>query len=471
MSDISNDYIISFLQKTQGFSTMPREDLEQLAKLFTHKSFCAGEFMIHQGEIGRSMYLLLEGSVDVIISGQTDDVNYAKIVSNLQKGAVMGEMALLTKEPRNADIVASTDIEVLELNGDDLTPLLHAYPHLAQFLTAIMEKRIREDGFSVEVGKYRILEQIGKGQTATVFAGIHPGLNRKVAVKMLHHFLALDQLFIKRFVDEAKIVALLDHQNIVRVYDQVDLFGTFFIVMENVSGTDLKMLLSEKKKLPQHEVISILRQLIIAIQYAHKQGVIHRDIKPANCAITNDGTVKIMDFGISRLVRDIDNNKDVIIGSPKYLAPEVIRGSIGDERSDIYAIGVMAYELLTGHPPFTGKTVRDILSRHLREEPPDITEKVAGLPKGLVAFINSALQKRPTEREVDPVKILQFFDRRTNASKQVSGQCSIPEFLRIDGSQSALKEVEDVVKKYCNKKGINIRCAKELSYSNRRSGF
>ncbi|MBF0384169.1 MAG: protein kinase [Magnetococcales bacterium] len=464
MSDITKEHILKFLQNVPGFAEIPDDVLAQISNLFVHNHLQPGEFLIRQGEIGHSMFLILTGCVQVLISDCSGNVN---TVAFLRSGDVVGEMAILTKQPRNANVVADEETDVIELEGDDLYPLLREHPHLARFLTAVLDLRILEYGF-LELGKYKIIERIGHGQTATVFSGIHPGLNRKVAIKMLYHSLALDELFVKRFVDEARIVAQFDHPNITKVHDSMDLFGTFFIVMEKVSGKDLKTLLKDKTRFHPSEVIEIMRQIVVAVRHAHEHGIIHRDIKPANCVMHEDGTIKIMDFGISRKIEDTEIQSNVLMGSPAYIAPELIRGAAGDERSDIYALGIMAYELISGKPPYKGETVRDILAGHLKKEPQDITEKVAGVQPGLAKFIHTALKKNPDDRETETAKLMSLLDRRGTYNK-AEMQCKIPESLRIDGSEEALLEVEAMLDKFCKKKGISISCTREFSYRNRRA--
>ncbi|MBF0180583.1 MAG: protein kinase [Magnetococcales bacterium] len=439
-----------FLQQVPGFMEIPKEDLERIASLFSRKSFHAGEWIIRQGEMGHSMFVIYDGVVKIVLY---DAKGKTKMTAMLGPSQLVGEMALLTRAPRSASVMAETDLEVLELQGTDLFSLLHTHPSLAHFLSTILNQRIQENGLII--GNYRIVDKIGQGQTSAVYAGVHPNLDRKVAIKMLFHSLAMDGGFVDRFLEEARIIAQLNHPNIVQIYDQINLFETFFIVMEKASGRDLKTILSERKSLSPAETVAIVRQWVVALQYAHSHNVIHRDVKPANCVIDSTGAMKVMDFGLARRSMADHRQGGVLMGSPKYIAPELIRGAPGDARSDMYALGVMAYEMLTGYAPFAGATVREVLIGHLRHEPPDINSKIANLPQGLAAFITGTLKKNPQERCMDYGEILDMLDRCSMDAARPDLESGF-QLLKIAGPERRAHELMCSIQAWCQENGCRV---------------
>jgi len=254
-----------------------------------------------------------------------------------------------------------------------------------------------------EVGKYRIIRRIGRGATANVYGAFQQDLNRMVAVKMLNHSLAYDQSFKRRFQEEARTIAALNHPHIVQVYDMEQAYATFFIVMEMLIGKDLRTVQKHSGPLAPTTMVSILRQLSRALRYAHERGVVHRDVKPANCAIDDTGHVKLMDFGLASRVSMGDRRElqGAAIGTPRYISPEAAMGRPVDGRGDIYSLGVMAFELLTGRSPFDVTTSNDYLDAHVNQAPADICSIRTDLPDALVEFVDGTLVKNPDRRLTD----------------------------------------------------------------------
>ena len=399
--DDDNDGVTQFLTTVNGFTSIGSTELEAIADQIETRKFNPGEHIIRRGEAGDTMHVIRSGRVRVPIvdagSGKT------KMVVHLGPGDMVGEMALLTGENRNADVIAETDVITLVIHRGTLQPLLRDHPPLARFLTEILGKRLEEAGGIEKVGKYRLLGKLGEGATAKVYQALHPGLNRVVALKMLSHTLVYDKNFRERFLHEARTIAGLTHPNIVQIFDTEEAYATYFIVMEKVSGTDLSKLLKVRKILGPEEAMAILNQMSIALEYAHGQGIVHRDVKPANCAVDKDDAVKLMDFGIARRIQKNPAQKraKMVEGTPRYLAPEAAVGKPVDGRADIYSLGIMAFEMVTGRVPFYSDTIRELLQMHVRKRPPDITRIRSGLPEGLVEFINGTLIKRPDERLTD----------------------------------------------------------------------
>ncbi len=211
------------------------------------------------------------------------------------------------------------------------------------------------------IGKYRIVARLGRGGMAEVYKGYQPGLDRYVAVKVLHSHLADEEDFIGRFEREATAVARLRHSNIVQVYDFDTEGSTYYMVMEFVEGPTLKAELKERsmqgKTFSLPEVSRIFSALSSAIDYAHSRGMVHRDLKPANVMFTAEGQVVLTDFGIARIMGATRYTMTgAISGTPAYMSPEQGQGERGDERSDIYSLGVILYEMVTGRVPYDADT-------------------------------------------------------------------------------------------------------------------
>jgi len=392
--------VVKFLSEVNGFSSISLEDLETIASQLEERHYKKGEYLIKKGDAGNTMHIIVSGKVAVPLTDSNGD---RKMVVHLGPRDLVGEMALLTGERRTADVIADQKVKTLVMDRETLQPLLGEHPPLARFLTEILGKRLEQGGGIEWVGKYRLLGKLGEGATAKVYQAIHPGLDRVVAIKMLSHSLLYDSTFKERFMQEARTIAGLTHPNIVQIFDTEACYATYFIVMEKVEGTDLAKLLATRKVLSPEETCDILRQLCRALCYAHNQGIVHRDVKPANCAVDPNGDVKLMDFGIARRIQKSPSQKraKMVEGTPRYLAPESAMGKQADGRADIYALGIMGYEMATGRVPFYSDTIRELLQMHVRKAPVDVAKVRPGLPQGLCDFIMGALAKRPEERLSD----------------------------------------------------------------------
>jgi serine/threonine protein kinase len=253
------------------------------------------------------------------------------------------------------------------------------------------------------LGKYRLIEKLGQGGMAQVYKAYQPDLDRYVAVKILHPHLTADEEFTARFRREARAIAALEHPNSVRVYDFDTDNGLAFIVMEYLSGVSLKARLREQSRreeyIPLAEVAHIIGALADALNYAHAHGVIHRDIKPSNVLITTDGRPVLTDFGIAKMIdTTIITGSSGTLGTPAYMSPEQGKGEPGDARSDIYALGVMLYQLCTNHLPFDADTPYAIILKHLTAPLPPPRTLRPDLPTPVERVILKALAKNPDDR-------------------------------------------------------------------------
>lgn len=247
--------------------------------------------------------------------------------------------------------------------------------------------------------RYDIKMLIGDGGMANVYLAYDRTLKRHVAIKMLRYELSKDERFIKRFKRESAQVINLDHPNIVHVYTVGDYKQQPFIVMEYVKGKTLKDYLRQHGALEPQTVIHIMTQLAEGVLYAHQNNIIHRDLKSQNIMITDDQVVKITDFGIALSSNEADMTQtNTIMGSVHYLAPELARGNLATERSDIYALGIILYELLTGDVPFKGEGAVNIALQHLEAEMPSIKLVKEELPNSLDNIISRCTCKLPSDR-------------------------------------------------------------------------
>src|SRR5712664_3278368 len=209
---------------------------------------------------------------------------------------------------------------------------------------------------SVFDGRYRIIRKLGAGGMANVYLAEDQELGRRVAIKILNERHANDDQFVERFRREAKNAAALSHPNIVSIYDRGEAEGTYYIAMEYLDGRSLKELIVARGPAPIHLAVDYARQILAAIRFAHRHGIVHRDIKPHNVLVDGEGRLKVTDFGIARAGASEMTEAGSIVGTAQYLSPEQAKGTAVDPRSDIYSVGIVLYELLTGTVPFTGDT-------------------------------------------------------------------------------------------------------------------
>jgi eukaryotic-like serine/threonine-protein kinase len=247
-------------------------------------------------------------------------------------------------------------------------------------------------------GRYRILRKLGAGGMANVYLAEDQELGRRVAIKILNDRHANDDQFVERFRREAKNAAGLSHPNIVSVYDRGEAEGTSYIAMEYLEGRTLKELLVTQGPTPIKVAINYTRQILAAIGFAHRHGIVHRDIKPHNVLVDHDGRLKVTDFGIARSGASQMTEAGSIIGTAQYLSPEQARGAPVDRTSDLYSVGIVLYEMLTGTVPFTGDTPVEIAMKHLSAVPDPPSARRPEVPPDLDKIVLRALAKAPLER-------------------------------------------------------------------------
>ncbi|MDG9684795.1 Stk1 family PASTA domain-containing Ser/Thr kinase [Streptomyces sp. DH18] len=255
-------------------------------------------------------------------------------------------------------------------------------------------------------GRYRIEARIAVGGMATVYRAVDTRLDRVLALKVMHPALATDVSFVERFIREAKSVARLAHPNVVAVFDQGAQGAYVYLAMEYVAGCTLRDVLRERGALQPRAALDILEPVLAALGAAHRAGFVHRDMKPENVLIGDDGRVKVADFGLVRAVGTATDTTGSLLGTVSYLAPEQIEHGTADTRSDVYACGVVLYEMLTGAKPHTGENAAQIIYRHLNSDVPAPSAVVPGLPVALDSLVASATARDPEVRPHDAVLLL-----------------------------------------------------------------
>ena len=246
--------------------------------------------------------------------------------------------------------------------------------------------------------RYELVEQVGEGGMALVFRALDRRLNRNVAVKIMRDEMAADEEFKRRFCAESQAVAMLSHPNIVAVYDVSHNDKIEYIVMELIDGITLKQYMDRRGILSWKEAVHFSKQIARALGHAHERGIIHRDIKPQNIMLLRDGTIKVADFGIASLESELHESDGQAIGSIHYIAPEQARGELPDARSDIYSLGVVMYEMMTGKVPYTGDSLGEIAVKHMNAAPTPIHEINKDLPGALEEIIMRAMAANLQDR-------------------------------------------------------------------------
>ena len=251
--------------------------------------------------------------------------------------------------------------------------------------------------------RYQIEEIIGSGGMSTVFKATDPNLKRVVAVKMIHPHMSMDEDFIRRFEEEAKGVAQLRHPHIVQVYDFDHDEDAYYMILEFVPGESLAEYLARLEKsdrqMSNQEVVKYGSQICQAVDYAHQRGLIHRDLKPANVMLNVYGEAILMDFGIAKIVGGTRHTATgAVIGTAMYMSPEQIKGMEIDHRTDIYSLGVMLFEMVSGKPPFQADSAMTLMMMHVNDPVPNLSQLRPDVPRGLVDVIEKALSKDRNDR-------------------------------------------------------------------------
>ncbi|MEM7232094.1 MAG: protein kinase [Planctomycetota bacterium] len=396
-----------FLGRCPPFSRLSRSILEVLLAGLYPQRFAAGEYLVRQGDQGDSLFVLREGRAAVNVRLEDGSTHELATVS---PGHVVGEMSLLTREPRNADVVALTPVDALVLPVETFNDLSSSYPQLCVVLTDLLAERLGHselDGLGSKLLEgYRIKCCIGKGGMAVVYEAVEESTGRSVALKMMSHRLVYDSDALDRFQREADVAESLEHENITRVYSRFEAYRTHFLVMELCDGPTLQDLVCAHGPLEEPVIRSLLGQLANALDHVHSQVVLHRDLKPSNVMINRDGVCKLTDFGLAlpSLAGDLTRS-GTVVGTPAYMAPEQLAGQELDERIDVYALGCTAYEMIKGKGLFDAPDLTALIYQKLTWSLPKKEDLRPELSDELYELLQTTLAKDPKDRSFDLASI------------------------------------------------------------------
>ena len=396
------------LRECFPFDTLPVELVDELESQMVEGRYAATEFLTRQGDPGDCLFLIRGGTVGIVVN---DEFGVSHEIDRSTKGDILGEMALLTEEPRSANLIAHDDVSAMLLPADKFHAAALKHPEIGEVLTKLLAKRLgaqRRDVLSGKIfNKYRIVRRLGRGGMAIVYEGSHLDDARRVALKMLSHRLVYDKASLVWFHREADIVESFDHPNIVRMFGRFRAFKSYFIVMEFCDGITLERLVRLNGPLDQDDFRKAFGQIASAVLYAHQRDVVHRDIKPVNLMLNFDGTVKLMDFGLAKPINELEPTTEVdthIVGTPRYMAPEQLRGREISEVTDYFSLGCTAYKLLTGETLFPEYDATKLRAIHDRWQVPDFARKRPEWTPDICELLTGCLQRRRSQRVCDLAK-------------------------------------------------------------------
>jgi CRP-like cAMP-binding protein len=395
---VASDY--QFFRKTDLLKSISRDAVCPLLNCITFKRVKAGQRFITQGQPGDDCFIIQKGTCVINVEKDGELIPVAR----LQEGDIAGEMALITGEPRSAHVDAETDMHLWRLTKEQFDKISEVYPDLRNFLTDLVTKWFETRAVTAErkIAKYILTDIIGKGGYSIVYRGVHEALNMSVAIKMMKHDLAMETDFIINFRNEAKTIAKFNHENIVKVYDIEERYQTLFIVMEHLEGMSLRKALQKMLRLSPKQVVNYLLQMCAGLAYAHEHGIVHQDIKPGNIFILPAEKIKILDFGLACPC----GSENLLTGTPYYMSPEQIDCIPVDERTDIYGLGITAYEMLTGQRPFPEKDAWAVMDMHIKMDIPNPAALVSNIPDGLCNLILKACARDLTKRYQNMTQVI-----------------------------------------------------------------
>ncbi len=289
-------------------------------------------------------------------------------------------------------------------------------------------------------GRYQVRSRIARGGMATVYLATDLRLERRVAIKIMHGHLSDDNAFKNRFVQEARSAARLAHPNVVNVFDQGQDADMAYMVMEYLPGITLRDLLKDYGKLTAEQTMDILEAVLSGLAAAHKAGIVHRDLKPENVLLADDGRIKLGDFGLARAANNNTATGQALLGTIAYLSPELVTRGVADTRSDIYALGIMTYEMLTGEQPYVGEAPMQIAYQHANDSVPMPSGKVPSVPRELDELVLWATARDPEQRPRDArVMLEQLLDVENLVRPQSPTPTDLQQTMRLPGEFSAAR--------------------------------
>jgi tRNA A-37 threonylcarbamoyl transferase component Bud32 len=392
-------------RQTKFLQFINREGHNRLLEKMSFRHIRAGMRFVVQGEIENIAYVIQNGSCLVIVEKDGD----LYPVDHYGEGDIVGGLGILTGEPRRAHVEAETDMDLWVMTKEQFEEISDQDPDLLEFMTELLADRLdsRRPTAYRTIGKYVATDIIGRGAFSIVYKGEHRSLGMPVVIKMMRHDMALHENFLKNFRNEAKIIAGLSHDHIIKVFDFEERYRTLFIIMEHANGEPLTSMIHRLRRMPPLLVADYLGQICSALDYAHQKGIIHRDINPSNIMIQPNDQIKVLDFGLAcpEGTEDFENT-----GTAHYMAPEQIDGDPVTAQTDIYALGITAYEMVTGQLPFQAENLPELLEMHLTRDVPDPAEIEPQLPDELRAFILKAGRRDAGRRYTNARQARQALD-------------------------------------------------------------
>jgi len=399
----ANPQVWSWLRNCRALTPLSPIALQEVLAAATERSFHPGDAMMTQGDPAEGLLILLEGKARALLRSRDGE---DRCIGRFTSGDVVGEMALVTREPRSATVVADTPVRALLVPTAAFDRLAARHLELGTVLTELVADRLGQgahDGFGgKEVEEFRILRCVGRGGMSVVYRAEDQSTGELVALKMMSYRLIYDAGALARFRQEAEILQSLHHENIAHLKRLFPAYHTYFLVMELCEGVDLQRLVRARGRLDEARVRPILGQLARALEYIHYRGLVHRDLKPSNVMLTRHGDVKLTDFGLAvPAFRPDDPTRTadhLLMGTPAFMAPEQLSGGALDRRADVYALGCLAYDLLTGQHLFKATSIFDLVHEKLTMQLPPAREIGEGISTELYEFLRSALRVAPADR-------------------------------------------------------------------------
>jgi CRP-like cAMP-binding protein len=446
-------------RRTKFLQFLDQENRSPFFDKMTYRHVKAGERFVIQDAIEDTAYIVQRGSCLVIVEKDGE----LHPVDHYGEGDIIGGLGILTGEPRRAHVEAETDMDLWVMTRVQFDEMTEKDPALLDFITELVADRLdsRRPTAYRTIGKYVATDIIGRGAFSIVYKGRHTGLNMPVVIKMMRHDMALYPDFLDSFHNEAKTIASLTHDHIVRVYDFEERYRTLFIIMEYLKGDSLKDMICHLRAIPPKLTVDFLIQICSALAYAHQHGIVHRDINPSNIIVQPNDHVKILDFGLAcpAGTEDFSNT-----GTAYYMAPEQIVGGPVDPRTDIYALGITAYEMVTGRRPFPEDNVKVLLDMHLSRDVTDPGLINQDIPDELRRFILKSARRDPAQRYQDmqqamaALRPLVQWSRPSKNGLAIEKKISFSLFLTHSGdNQSALKRLVDEFKANARELGVDIK--------------
>jgi CRP-like cAMP-binding protein len=432
----------------------------------TYRHVKAGERFVAQDAVEDTAYIIQRGSCLVIVEKDGE----LHPVDHYGEGDIIGGLGILTGEPRRAHVEAETDMDLWVMTRDRFDEMTEKDPALLDFITELVADRLdsRRPTAYRTIGKYLTTDIIGRGAFSIVYKGKHTSLNMPVVIKMMRHDMALYPDFLDSFRNEAKTIAYLTHDHIVRVYDFEERYRTLFIIMEYLKGDSLKHMIDHLRAIPPKLAANFLIQICSALGYAHQHGIVHRDINPSNIIVQPNDHVKILDFGLACLAGTEDFSNT---GTAYYMAPEQIDGRPVDQRTDIYALGITAYEMVTGRRPFPEDNAKALLDMHLTQDIIDPGIIIPDIPDELRGFILKSGRCDPDQRYQDMDQAMAVLrplvqdNRLPRNGLTIEKKKSSSLFLTYtDENQSGLRRLVDVFQANALALGVDVKMTENTDH-------